>query len=128
MYFEDNFIKFDTRRGTECSKLNVTGSNPCMKEYDIILYPESSFEAEGVHTVDLDAQGNLWFVTGTYPEDAGVGYLGMVDSNGELNLFPPLPDLGITGGGSGIVIDKKTGDIWFNQYYEKKIGHLTYVK
>lgn len=127
-YFDDNFIKFDPAGGILCSKLSANGTNPCMKEYDIILYPNSSFDKEGVHTVDLDAQGNLWFVTGTYPVDVGVGYLGVIDPKGELSLFPPLPDLGIQGGGSGIVVDKKTGDIWFNQYYEKKIGHLTYIK
>lgn len=127
-YFENNFIKFDTKRGVACTKLNSQGANPCMREYDVILFPDSSFEEEGSHTIDLDAQGNLWFVTGTFPQDGGVGYLGVIDPKGEVSLFPPLPDLGITGGGAGIVVDKKTGDIWFNEYWEKKIGHLKYLK
>ena len=128
-YFESAFVKFDIAkaRGGGCTKLDGDGNNPCAVVTSLIYYPLSNNDNEYVHTIDIDSQDRVWFAAHTYPMDKGLGFLGMVDKTGEIQMFPPLADLGITGGAAGITVDDKTGDIWFAELWAQKIGRLTFI-
>ena len=128
-YFESAFVKFDIAkaRGGGCTKLDGDGNNPCAVVTSLIYYPLSNNDNEYVHTIDIDSQDRVWFAAHTYPMDKGLGFLGMVDKTGEIQMFPPLADLGITGGAAGITVDDKSGDIWFAEFWAQKIGRLTFI-
>lgn len=130
-YAHGGFVSFDiaARHRLSCTALDGAGGNPCMRRYGIIYSPSSAatWDTDRPHSIAVDTRDNVWFTINTYPADKGVGYIGLIDPQREMNFFPPLPDVGVTGGATGIVVDDKTNDIWFNAFWNSKVVHLRFI-
>jgi len=100
------------------------GREEVTREYTIPKFDENH---DFAHTLVQDREKNLWFSMFSVPKDKGNGYLGRLDKKGNFEMFPPLTELEIQGGASGIAIHPETGDIYFGEFWESSIGRLRKV-
>ncbi len=111
-----------------CLGLDESGENPCIQVMEI---PEYDPLDDHIHSIEYDAAGRLWYSTFVDKEAGHIGgSLGFVTADwGHILRLPsmePFPS-GETSGNGGIAIDDATGDIWFAEFFRKRIGRLVLV-
>lgn len=125
-FFDSTICRFRIKRINDpaCLKLNAAGRNPCIDE---IVVPDADLVNEQVHSIAFDAAGNLWYTMHSNNEPGTLESLGYITADMQHAVrLPPLSQYPGTGGAAtaGIAIDKSTGDIWFSEFWRKRIGHL----
>jgi streptogramin lyase len=79
---------------------------------------------EYFHTLIPDGNGYHWFTLYTAPRTNELGLLGRLDPDEKFQMFPPMSELGIPGGLSGIAIGPSDGCLYFGEFWVKHIGRL----
>ena len=110
--------------GEHCQQLNREGKNPCIDEW---VVPDANLNNENVHSLALDAKGNVWFTQGAKmgaPNlKTSVGYV--TRDWGRIVKLPPLSLLVEDFfSGAGIAVDPGNNDVWFADYDKMRIGRL----
>jgi hypothetical protein len=129
----------------DCGRLNAAGRNPCITE---VVIPVSDSAAVQTHSVAADAAGLFWFTQSAdlcfqtdRNVDSSIGYVRYATpETPQVTLFPPLslydfiappggcsPSMFRAFIGTGIAIDRTTGDIWFADLLRRRIGHMQRV-
>lgn len=110
----------------------VNGQNPCIRE---TVIPDTDNTSQLLHSIALDAQGNTWFTNGDYKSASGspavygratVGYITPANKVVQLppiGLFPNNPQFT----GTGLAISKTNGEIWFTNFFGRKLNRLRKV-
>lgn len=125
-FFDATITRFDRSRVSDpaCLQLNAQGANPCMQDW---VVPEMNLEKEQVHSITYDRKGNLWFGIHTDNEPGLGGSVGFIAGDGR--YIVRLPDLSLFTGtdaaaAAGMATEPITGDIWFCEFWRKRIGRL----
>jgi len=128
-FFDNTLDRFDILRlgNPECLELDSTGRNPCIDER---VVPDADQVNETVHSIAFDPEGNLWFTQhGAQEHDEYVSVGFVTADQRHIIRLPPMsmfPGDGAASG-AGIAVDAETGDIWFSEFYRKRIGRLRMV-
>ena len=125
-FYDCTISLFDTDRAADplCQSLAEDGSNPCMTDW---VMPDRDPSLHRMHSIEFDNDGCLWF-TEHAPDgsdiDAALGFL-TADRN-EIVRLPPLDLYGeeVLAAGAGVGVDRETGDIWFGEFWRKRITRL----
>jgi streptogramin lyase len=125
-FFDATITRFDINCADDpaCQKLDGNGLNPGMQDWVI---PYFDPRKEQMHSIAYDLEGNLWYTIHTANEPGLGGSVGYLTADGRhMTRFPPLSDMPgpAAGMADGISVDPRTGDIWFTEFYSKRIGRL----
>ncbi|MCI0855079.1 MAG: hypothetical protein J4N98_00205 [Chloroflexi bacterium] len=110
----------------ECEQLDVAGQNPCITE---VYVASDGLDGKTIHSVTIDAANRVWFgleqnLDGQAGSDrAQIGFISS-DHDSAVVMLPEIE--GVTSV-AGIATDYASGDIWFAQYWEHKVGRLHLV-
>jgi len=135
--FDATVSRFDATRAGDplCTVLDGSDTNPCIT--DLVL-PDADHDNDWFHSIAFDGSGRLWFTWFTDNAEGLKGSLGYIPPGGsEMVRFPPLsgfdpptwadPSWPAAGSGAGIATDAATGDMWFCEFWAKRLGRLQYV-
>ncbi|MFQ5870296.1 MAG: T9SS type A sorting domain-containing protein [Candidatus Zixiibacteriota bacterium] len=128
-FFDNTIGRFDISRlgDPECLQLDPDSCNPCIDER---VVPDADQVNERVHSIAFDLDGNLWFTQhGAQQHDEYVSVGFVTADQRHIIRLPPMsmfPGDGAASG-AGIAVDAETGDIWFSEFYRKRIGRLRKV-
>jgi streptogramin lyase len=106
--FDSEIVQFDPSAGE------------VVAEYGI---PSIDREVEFLHSMSADASGSVWFGVYATDEHRGHGRVGRLTLSGEIQMFPPLTQLGIAGGASGVRVSP-SGEVWAALLWEKGVGRF----
>ena len=128
-FFDATISRFDVSRADDpaCQQLDPGGRNPCIRER---IIPAADHEKEQVHSLAYDLEGNLWYTIHTEDDPALNGSLGFLTADGStLTRLPPLSRFAGAGAASaaGVAVDPVSGDVWFCEFWRKRIGRLSKV-
>jgi streptogramin lyase len=104
----------------DCLALAADGTNPCVEEVFVADFGTTST----VHSLDAASDGKVWFGVELSLTDGVPAYAlaGFIAANGDaVTLMPAAEKLGSLG---GIQQDSISGDVWFAQFWDHKIGRL----
>lgn len=128
-FFDATITRFDITRADDAAaqQLDAQGLNPAMTDHVI---PRYSPRDETLHSIAYDQDGRLWYTMHTADEpglDAAVGYLTADET--QMTRFSPM---GLTDGlrawsAAGIAMSPTTGELYFAEFWRKRIGHLVRV-
>jgi len=117
----------DRATGEACLALDVTGRNPCIRE---IADTGIDLARDWLHSIAFTPDGRLWFTEHGPQEGATAASLGFVTQDWrEIVRLPPLASFPGDGNAAtaGLAIDPATGDVWFCEYWRRRIGRLRRV-
>ncbi len=125
-HFDNTLCRFRIERlgDPACTQLDAAGRNPCIDE---LVVPDVDLAQQTLHSIALDARGNLWFTLGDPNNPDGTASLGYVAADwSQIVRLPPLAVFPgtIAFSGMGIAIDRTSGDIWFAEFWGRRIGRL----
>jgi streptogramin lyase len=117
-------IETDRAGDRACLALDATGRNPCIRE---IVDTGIDLSHDFLHSIAFAADGRLWFTEHGPQEGPTAASLGFVTPDWrEIVRLPPLA--GFSGDGNaaatGLAIDPGTGDVWFCEFWRRRIGRL----
>lgn len=102
----------------DCLHLNAAGTNPCIDE---IYIATDGYDGISAHTVAIGNDGVVWFgLTDNVAHTARVGFIDTTYGD-TVVLLPVMPDVQNI---SGVVQDRASGDVWFGQFSDRRIGRL----
>jgi streptogramin lyase len=111
--FDNQIIKFNP----------ITGV--LIEEYTI---PNIDMSLDFAHSFDFDTDDSLWFTFYNSPEDSGGnGWVGKLTQDEEFIMFPPLSEINVSGGASGVAVHGSTQDIWFAEFWNGNVWQLTQI-
>ena len=128
-FFDATITRFDITMADDPAalQLDALGVNPAMSDRVIPRY--DPFE-EQLHSIAYDADGRLWYTI--HVEDApglhaAVGYLSPDWS--AMTRFSPMDETAGTGAwtADGIALCPTTGNMFFTEFWRKRIGRLIRV-
>ena len=139
LYFDEAFDfevgRLDAARARahpeQCAALDANGRNPCIATIAVAEPAPQGGKADFLHTLALDAAGRLWYThpgfTDADGKAAGEDALGIVLP--DLSYVAHLPSLrrssdDKTIGPNGLVLAPTTGDLWFVEYYTRRVSRL----
>lgn len=128
-FFDATITRFDISRADDplTWQLDADGKNPGMT--DIVL-PRYDPKLEQMHSIAYDLQGRLWYtihVADTLGLNASVGYV--TPDWQHITRIPPMEDDSHSRAwtADGIAVDPNSGDIYFCEFWRKRIGRLHYI-
>ncbi len=129
-FFDSTIGRFDVTRilDPQCRSLDEHGVNPCIVEW---ITPDVDLRNERVHSIAYDLKGRLWYSIHS-DEDAEVNAsLGFITK--DWNHIVRLPSLdGFPANAAatcdGVAVDPTTGDIYFCEFFRKRLGRLSLVE
>ncbi len=129
-FFDSTISRFAFARlgDPACQSLDASGRNPCISDW---IVPNVDLRDEQVHSIAFDLQGRLWYTqhgSDVVATDASLGYI-TPDWSAIVRL-PPLKDFPGVGNAAadGIAVDPNTGDLYFCEFWRKRIGHLRQIR
>ena len=119
-YFDGTLLRIDdpTAALEMCPMLDEQGLNPCAEE---VLVGSDGMDGNDIHTLDIDDAGRVWFGWSS-PSGARIGLTFEDDPSAIATLEIPGVDII-----AGITANALTGDIWFADYFGRRIGRLRTV-
>lgn len=107
-----------------CQALDAAGRNPCIRELaDTGIDLANDF----MHSIAFGADGRLWFTEHGPKEGATEASLGFVTPDWrEIVRLPPLASFPGDGNAAaaGLAIDPAAADVWFCEFWRRRIGRL----
>jgi streptogramin lyase len=105
----------------DCTKLDAAGNNPCVTE---VYAASNGTDGVHIHSVAVGADGRVWFgVSGPQDIAGATSRVGFIDTlhDDAVVLLPPLPAYAYI---AGIREDPASRDVWFAQYFDRRLGRL----
>jgi streptogramin lyase len=128
-FFDSTVSRFDASRLLDpaCRRLDGDGRNPCMTDF---VVPGADLTHEQVHSIAYDLEGRLWYTQHGDRDtltEASLGYI-----TADWQHIVRLPSLGLfpandAPAANGIAVDPTTGDLYFAEFFRKRIGRLHLV-
>lgn len=129
-FFDSTIGRFDVTRllDADCLELDADGRNPCIREW---VVPGVDLVHQQVHSITYDLDGNLWFSQHGTEDPATESSLGFITPDWEHIVV--LPSLATFPGNSaatadGVAVDPTTGDLYFCEFWRKRIGRLHRIR
>jgi streptogramin lyase len=128
-FFDGTITRFDATRADDPAtwQLDANGKNPGMKDW---VMPKHDRENDLMHSIAWAPDGKLWYTNHVPKDSPRAGSLGFLTEDGEhLTRLPPLdhfPGVGLALA-DGVAIDPVSEDIWFCEFFRKRIGRLREV-
>ena len=124
-YFDASVLRLDPSLllSRDCLTLDTQAKNPCIDE---VFVGSNGTDGKLLHTVVVGSDGMVWFgieqdLDGVRGSDrVQIGFIA-IDHGSEVVLFPEIE--GVTSV-AGMAQDPLSGDIWFAQYWQNKVGRL----
>lgn len=128
-FFDATITRFDIDLADDpvSQQLDANGLNPAMTDR---VMPEYDPVNEQMHSIAYDLDGRLWYTIHTANDLGFLGSIGYLTPDWRfLTRFPPLSDFAGIGAGSaaGIAVDPVSGDMWFCEFWRKRLGRLRHV-
>lgn len=128
-FFDATLTRVDADRvragDPACEALDADGANPCILAEFVV--PDLDPVNDQVHSIARDPGGRLWYTLHGPDEPGGRASLGFVTADwSRIVRLPPLPrDPGEPAlAASGVAVDPANGDVWFTEFWSKRIGRL----
>lgn len=128
-FFDSTISRFDAARMLDpaCRRLDGDDRNPCISDF---VVPGADLYYQQVHSVAFDLEDRLWYTqhgSGAPATDASLGYI-----TADWQHIVRLPSLGLFSANAnpaadGIAVDPTTGDLYFCEFWRKRIGRLHLV-
>lgn len=128
-FFDATITRFDITRADDplAQALDINDRNPAMTDH---MVPRWNNREETLHSMAYDAAGRLWYTLHTENApglNAAVGYL-TADESQMIRFSPMDGTVGIGAwSAAGIAVDPTGGDLYFSEFWRKRIGRLQYV-
>jgi streptogramin lyase len=125
-HFDATIGRFEIHRAADraCLTLDATGRNPCIRE---IADTGIDLARDFMHSIAFAPDGRLWLTEHGPEQGTTAASLAFATPDwSEVVRLPPLADYPGNGNAAatGITIDPTTGDIWFCEFWRRRIGHL----
>lgn len=128
-HFDAAIGRFDPGRATDgrCLELDAGGRNPCISE---IVDRGIDLARDFLHSIAFAPDGRLWFTEHGPEEGETAASLGFVTADWrDVVRLPPLalyPGNG-NAAAAGLAVDPSSGDLWFCEFWRRRIGRLQRV-
>lgn len=128
-FFDSTMTRFDISRADDPAtwQLDIDGLNPGMTD---MIIPRYDPKLEQVHSIAYDLQDRLWYTIHVENQTGLNASLGYITPDWQhITRIPPLEDDSHPSAwcADGIDVDPATGDIYFCEFWRKRIGRLKYV-
>ena len=128
-FFDSTITRFDASRLLDpaCRRLDDDDRNPCMTDF---VVPGADLRDEQVHSIAYDLEGRLWYTQHGSPDVTTEASLGFITA--DWDHIVRLPSLGLfpasaAPAANGVAVDPTTGDLYFTEFWRKRIGRLRLV-
>ncbi len=128
-FFDSTISRFDASRRLDpaCRRLDSDDRNPCITDF---VVPGVDLTYEQMHSIAYDLEGRLWYTQHGDPNVATEASLGFVTA--DWRHIVRLPSLGLfpadaAPAANGVAVDPNTGDLYFCEFWRKRIGRLRLV-
>ncbi len=102
----------------DCLRLDSANKNPCIEE---MYVASDGYDEVTTHTVAIGNDGVVWFgLTDNVNDTARLGFIDTTRADAVV-LLPIMADVQNI---SGVVQDRASGDVWFGQFSDRRIGRL----
>ncbi len=129
-FFDATITRFDISRQDDplAMQLDVDGKNPAMSDW---VMPRYDPRVEQMHSIAYDLEGRLWYtihVANELGHSASLGYI--TPDWQQMTRIPPMEDDSHAGAwcSDGIAVDPTSGDLYFCEFWRKRIGRLHYIE